>query len=672
MSALPTPITERNRLRAGPGLLQRGAMASDDIYNRPQGFGSKIRTVLVGVLVSMLVLAFAVWGIEDVFSPNSTNAVVKVGEAEISQPEFMDRFNGEMRAYAEQNGEGLTPQQAYDRGILQRLIGEFTQRLAIEADANSLGISVNNRSVARYAADIDAFQNEITREFDRLQLQRILAASRITEADFEKDVINVLTQRQTLPAIMGGIQAPSEYAQRYNQFINESRLGRLIQFNESALDPIPEPTDAQLTSFIAANQARFTAPEYRRFLMVRIEPFDFRQDIEVTEEQLQERFDTLLSVGEIGAVETRDISVITAPTEEQANLVAARISAGEDTAAVAANLGLQTPDLFDSMKEDGLINPASSLAAFAAEEGEARVMPTEFGTFEVVVVRSINAAEVPDFESMREELRDVVIEAEALRAINDYERVIDDRLLEGATLEEIAETLEVPLSSYPYIDRRGVTPVGIEMSGFSAVPGIATDDRLLQAVFTGDIGFESDITPSSNNGLVVFRVTDIIDTTPKPLDEIRDEAINLWKSQQRAEAMTQKGVALDKRLRDGETLEIIADQLGVNIRQLALRRSSPPDNVSRGVLLGMLDGEPGDVARGPGVVPGTYDIAVLDTISKQNERVSGQILNIIREQVSEQIAVDISQAYQEAIIANNPQMVFDDQLRAALNLEDAG
>ena len=672
MSGLPTPITERNRLRAGPGLLQRGAMASDDIYNRPQGFGSKIRTVLVGVLVSMLVLAFAVWGIEDVFSPNSTNAVVKVGEAEISQPEFMDRFNGEMRAYAEQNGEGLTPQQAYDRGIPQRLIGEFTQRLAIEADANSLGISVNNRSVARYAADIDAFQNEITREFDRLQLQRILAASRMTEADFEKDVINVLTQRQTLPAIMGGIQAPSEYAQRYNQFINESRLGRLIQFNESALDPIPEPTEAQLRSFIAANQSRFTAPEYRRFLMVRIEPFDFRQDIEVTEEQLQERFDTLLSVGEIGAVETRDISVITAPTEEQANLVAARISAGEDTAAVAANLGLQTPDLFDSMKEDGLINPASSLAAFAAEEGEARVMPTEFGTFEVVVVRSINAAEVPDFESMREELRDVVIEAEALRAINDYERVIDDRLLEGATLEEIAETLEVPLSSYPYIDRRGVTPVGIEMSGFSAVPGIATDDRLLQAVFTGDIGFESDITPSSNNGLVVFRVTDIIDTTPKPLDEIRDEAINLWKSQQRAEAMTQKGVALDKRLRDGETLEIIADQLGVNIRQLALRRSSPPDNVSRGVLLGMLDGEPGDVARGPGVVLGTYDIAVLDTISKQNERVSGQILNIIREQVSEQIAVDISQAYQEAIIANNPQMVFDDRLRAALNLEDAG
>lgn len=665
-------MTERNRLRAGPGLLQRSAMASDDIYNRPKGFGSKIRTVLVGVLVGMLVLAFAVWGIEDVFSPNSTNAVVKVGDAEIGQAEFMDRFNDEMRSFAEQNGEGITPQQAYDRGIPQRLVGEFTQRLAIEADAASLGIGVNNRDVARYAADIDAFQNEITQEFDRVQLQRILAASRMTEADFEQDVINALTQRQTLPAIMGGIKAPSDFAQRYNTFINESRLARLIQFNASVLDPIPEPTDAELTAFITANQARFTAPEYRRFLMVRIEPFDFNQDIEVTEEQLQERFDTLLGVGEIGAVETRDISVIAVPTQEQANLVAARISAGDPAAAVAAELGLQTPDLFDNMKEDGLINAASSVAAFEAEEGQARVAPTEFGNFEVVVVRKINAAEVPDFDSMRQELREAVIEGEALRSINDYERVIDDRLLEGATLEEIAETLEVPLSSYPYIDRRGMTQDGVEMTGFSVIPGIAADDRLLQAVFTGDIGFESDIVPSSNNGLAVFRVTDIIDSTPKPIDEIRDDAVALWKSQKRSEALTQKGVALDKRLRDGETLEAIAEELDVNVRELALRRSSPPNDVSRGVIVGMLDGEPGDVGRGPGVVPGTYEVAVLDTISNRNERVSGQILNIIREQVSEQLSVDISQAYQEAIIADNPQMVFDDQLRAALNLEDAG
>lgn len=644
---------------------------ADDIYDRPKGPFAKIRTILVGVLVGMLVLAFAVWGIEDVFSPNNTNSVVKVGEAEISQTEFMDSFNDEMRSFAEENGEGLTPQQAYDRGIPQQLIGQFTQQLAIEADATDLGIGVNNRDIVRYAQSIDVFRNQVTQEFDRQALRQILAANSMTEADFEKDVINALTQQQTLPAIMGGIVAPSDYAQRYNTFVNEIRRARLIRFNTSALDTLPEPTDVDLKSYIAANQARFTAPEFRRFLMIRIEPFDFRQDIEVTDEQLRERFDTLIGAGELGAVETRDVSVISIPTADQANSVAARLTAGEDLTALIAELGLPGADQFDGIKEDALINPDSSTAAFEADEGTALVAPTGFGTFEVVFVRTINAADVPDFESMREELTTDVIEGQALRTINDYERVIDDRLLEGATIEEIAEDLSVPLSSYPYIDRNGMTQDGIRMSGFTIIPGIASDDKLLQSVFIADIGFESDIIATSNGGLAILRVTDTIDSAPKAFADVSEQATQLWKAEQISDAMTQKGIALAKRVREGENLETLATELNVQVEQVALQRAAPPNDVSTAVLLSLLDGEVGDVARGVSRIPGSYEIAVLDSISNAGERLGGQMLDIIRGQVSEQIALDISRAYQDAILADKPQLVFDDQIRAALNLDPA-
>lgn len=644
---------------------------ADDIYDRPKGPFAKIRTVLVGILVGMLVLAFAVWGIEDVFSPNNTNAVVKVGEAEVGQAEFMDSFNDEMRRYADETGEGLTPQQAYDRGVPQQLIGQFTQQLAIEADATDLGIGVNNRDVVRYAQSIDVFRNQITQEFDRQNLRRILAANNMTEADFEKDVINSLTQQQTLPAIMGGILAPSEYAQRYNTFVNEIRRASLIRFNASALDTLPEPTEAELKSYIAANQARFTAPEYRRFLMIRIEPFDFRQDVEVTDEQLRERFDTLIGAGELGAVETRDVSVISVPTQDQANSVAARLTSGEDMTALLAELGLQSADDFNGIKEDALINPDSSTAAFEASEGTAQVAATGFGSFEVVFVRTVNAADVPDFDSMREQLTTDVIEGQALRTINDFERVIDDRLLEGATIEEIAQDLNVPLSSYPFIDRSGTTQDGTRLTGFTLIPGIATDDMLLQSVFTADIGFESDIIATSNGGLAILRVNDTVDSTPKSFDTVSAEATRLWKAEQVTTALTQKGVALAKRVREGESLDTVAAELGLPVEQVALQRASPPNNVSTAVLVSLLDGDVGDVARGASRTVGGYEIAVLDTISNAGERLGGQMLDIIRGQVSEQIALDISRAYQDAILAEKPQMIFDDQIRAVLNLDPA-
>jgi peptidyl-prolyl cis-trans isomerase D len=405
--------------------------------------------------------------------------------------------------------------------------------------------------------------------------------------------------------------------------------------------------------------------------MIRIEPFDFRQDVEITDEQLRERFDTLIGAGEIGAVETRDVSVISVATEDQANSVAARLTSGEDVDTLVAELGLPSADQFDGIKEDALINPDSSTAAFGAAEGTAQVAPTGFGTYEVVYVRTVNAADVPDFESMREELTEDVIEGQALRTINDYERVVDDRLLEGATIEEIAEDLSVPLSSYPYIDRNGTTQDGIRMSGFTVIPGIASDDKLLQSVFTGDIGFESDIIATSNGGLAILRVTDVIDSTPKAFDDVREQASQFWKAEQIADAMTQKGVAVAKRVREGESLETLATELGVQVEQIALQRAAPPNNVSAAVLVGLLDGDVGDVARGVSRTANGYEIAVLDTISNAGERLGGQMLDIIRGQVSEQIALDISRAYQDAILADKPQMYFDDQVRAVLNLDAA-
>jgi peptidyl-prolyl cis-trans isomerase D len=642
---------------------------SDDIYNRPQGAWARIRTILVGVLVGMLVLAFAVWGIEDVFSPNNSNAVVKVGDAEVGREAFMDRFNDEMRRIAEENGEGLTPQQAFDRGIPQKLIAEFTQQLAIEVDATDLGIAVNNRDVAEYAENIDAFRNTITQEFDRTQLRRILAANQMTERDFEQQVINVLTQRQTLPAIMGGIEAPSEFAQRYNQFVNESRSARLIQYGAPALGELPNPTEDDLKSYIDANQSRFIAPEYRQFFMIRIEPFDLAPDIEVTEEEIQERFETLIGAGEIGAIETRDVTIISAPTQVVADSVAARISSGEDPLTVAAELGLPTPDQFNNVGPDALINPESSQAVFDTDEGQASVAATGFGTFEVVFVRKINPEDVPNIEEMREDLTQDVIDGKALRMINDFERVIDDRLLEGATIEEIAEELNLPLSSYPFIDRNGQTRDGITLSGFSTIPGIATDDRLLQAVFTGDIGFESDIVPSSTNGLALIRINEVIPSAPKRFEDVREEAARLWREQQIADALNQLGIDIQRRLRAGETLEAIAAELKTQAQEISIRRASPNPDVSPSVIIGLLDGEIGAVSRGTGRNPGTYEVAVLDDISSESERISGQFLNIVRDQVSEQLALDISRAYSTAILQDEPQMVFEDQVRAALNIE---
>ena len=664
-------------------------MSSDDIYNRQRGPWAKIQGILVGVLVALLVLAFAVWGIEDVFRPNSGNNIVKVGDAEVSQPEFMDRFNDRMQELAREQGEGLTNQQAWDRGIPQQLVQRLQSDLAIEADAGDLGIGVNNRDVRAYVEAIEAFRNPITGEFDETQLENLLRSNRISRAEFEDDIVRVLTQRQTLPAIMGGVRAPGSFAERYNTFVNEIRTGRLIRLDESVLDAVPEPTEEEIRSYIAANKSRFTNPEYRQVLMLRLDPQDFQGndpadprfadadafpeemfDVYASEEEVRERFDLLVSTGQIGSVETRDVLIFTVPTEEQANAIAARLSAGDSVAAVTADGDLDAPSRFEGLEPDGLINADASEAAFELEQGKAAVAPTGFGTFEVVYVERINDADVPDFAQERDRLTREVIAGKARERIGALEQIVEDGIYTNKSVEQIADEIDMPLQAYPLIDRTGTTPDGVRLNGFSRLPGIAQDPDLLNAIFAADIGFESDITPTVNNGLAVFRVIDIVDPAPKPFEEVRDVAAASLRNEAVDRLLVTMGRDVARRLEAGEDFDAVASQLGVDVQPLALQRATPPRTLSQSLLVSLFEGEPGDVARGPGAAPGTYEVAVLDSVSAGTERIGGRLLSQIQDNISEQIALDISSAYTTAILNEKDAQVYEDQLRAALSLDD--
>ena len=55
-----------------------------------ESFGGKMRNVMVTILIGLLVVAFAVWGVNDVFTQRAGNAVISVGKAEVSTDEFED------------------------------------------------------------------------------------------------------------------------------------------------------------------------------------------------------------------------------------------------------------------------------------------------------------------------------------------------------------------------------------------------------------------------------------------------------------------------------------------------------------------------------------------------------------------------------------------------------
>ena len=637
--------------------------------------GGKIKNFLVLVLIGLLVLAFAVWGVSDIFKPGVRNAVVSVGDASKPTRDFDRDLRNRLRDIAVQRGEGLTNEEAYQQGIHSELLAQYQIELAIEKDAQDLGVGVNRSDAKAYIEAIPAFKSDITQEFSRDKLRQALGQSRngLSEKEFEEDVLKNLRRIQTVEAIVGGIQAPSGYAKRQFDFISEQRRATILTINKDSV-PTPEtPSDEVLQSYLDENAARFTAPEFRQITMIRLEPSGFLPDIagEITEEDVKAEYDSRIARGAIGTSASRDVVVLSAPDKATAENAVTRLKAGETPEQVANILGLVSPDTFEGVQKDQLLDPVTDDAAFALSEGDAQASENSLGGWEAIYIPSVTLASVPNFSSVEAEIRRALGENTAKSKIFDISNDLDERLLNGENLETIATELKLPMESYDYINRIGQTRDGLTLNGTQGIPGIAQDDELLRRIFTEDIGFDTDIIQTAQEGFAAFRVTDVIDSQVKPLSDVRDDVLRSWESEQINEALTQRGLDLVQEIRDGRTLEEIAEELGsaATLQERGISRGQPPRDISGPVVVDLLTSEVGELARGTGAAPLTYTLGRLDKIIPNSDGLAGEILDTVQSNIGSAISSDIQNAYRLAILKEHELRQYPDQVRAIMGIE---
>ena len=640
-----------------------------------QSVGGKIQNFLVLFLIGLLVLAFAVWGVSDIFVQRAKNAVVSVGDESISTREFSRDLQARLREIAVQRGEGLTNEEAFQQGIHSELLTRYQVRLAIEKDAQDLGVGVNRADAKAYIESNPRFWSEITQEFSREKLELALSQSRsgVSIKMYEEEVLENLRRIQTVEAIVGGIQAPSGFAKRQFDFLSEQRKATVLTINKDAVPPPEAPSDEVLQTYLEENAARYTAPEYRQITMIRLEPSGYLPDVagEITEEDVQAEYDSRVARGVIGTKGSRDVVVLTAPDQPTAEDAVARLKAGETPELVAAALGLVSPDNFTGVQKDQLLDPVTDAAAFALKKGEAKASENSLGTWEAIFVPNVIEASLPAFAAVEAEIRRTLGEEMAKDQIFDISDELDERLINGDNLESIATALDLPMESYDFINRVGQTQDGLTLNGFAGIPGIAQDDELLRRIFTEDIGFDTDIIETAQEGYAAFRVTDVIDSQVKPLSEVRDDVLKAWESDQINEALTQRGLDLADEIRSGRSLEDIAEELGsaATIEERGISRAQPPRDISGQVVVELLTSEVGEVARGSGAVPLTYTLARLDTIIPNSDGLAGEILDTVQSNIGSEISGDIQNAYRLAILKEHKFIEYESQVRAVMGLE---
>ncbi|ODT12306.1 MAG: hypothetical protein ABS35_40615 [Kaistia sp. SCN 65-12] len=544
------------------------------------------------ILLGLLVLSFAVWGIADVFTGVGNHSVARVGNTDISSVNFDRAYRRELQAMSQRVGQQITPDQARMLGIPNQVLGRLVTEAALDDQANNLHIGVSKDMLIREIAEDPAFKGP-GGTFDRNYFVSLLRNNGMSEDAYVVERRAQEKRQQIAESISGGATAPDAFAKALHQYQTEQRDIRYIVLPTSIVGEIAAPNADELTAYYNDNKADWRAPESRTISFVKVGPEEVARPEDVSDEDAQKAYDA--DKARFTTPETRHVFQIVFADESTAQAAADRLKAGEAFDAVLESSGKKLSDVdLGVVTRDKLIDPAVAEAAFAlAPNSASDVVKGSFGPV-IVRVTDVVPEAVKPFAEVKDELKKTLALGNARADINVLRDSIEDARAGGASLDEIATNNKLTAKKIT-VDQQGKDSEG------NAVADIPAQAQLLKDAFESDVGIDNAAIPTED-GYVWYSIVDINEAHDRPLDEVKDKVVEAWKKQNAADKLLAKANEAKDRLGKGETLDDVATSLGLTVQSRAqqTRSSQPGDGLSTEALKAAFAGPKGSAAVAPG------------------------------------------------------------------------
>ncbi|MEM7427638.1 MAG: SurA N-terminal domain-containing protein [Pseudomonadota bacterium] len=538
---------------------------------------SKTGGILAKAFIGLLALSFAVWGINDIFTGYRFDALVTVGETEISRQQYENAFQNRLRQMAVTLRRQLTIDEAKTLGVDRQVLGDLIRQASLDGQAIDLELAVSDKEVARQIANNPAFKDASGR-FNAQTFRQLLAHNGISEAGFVIQERQRILRTELAGAVDQELSVPNTLTKAAWSFNNETRTARYFVLPESEADAPPEPSESDLKTYYDSNKRTFTAPEQRTLSLLRLQPADVAETVSVTEEELKAAYDR--RIGTFSVPERRTVQQIAFLNKEEAEAARKRILEGTDFLEIAKEKGLTEKDYnLGSVTQSEIADPAIGLAAFKLDKD--KVSDVVSGSLATVLLRATDIVfgSVQPFAEARAQLeKDLKLERGKEELLNLHDRIEDDRAA-GSVLAEIAKSINLPAITVDSIDRQGNDANGTKVEGIPATAAV------LQLAFESDVGVENDPVETPEEGFVWVDVLAVTPEALKPYDEVKEKAKELWIESKKSNSLRATARKLVEEANTGTDFADIAKRYNQQIASTeAMTRNSHSGSLGRVAL----------------------------------------------------------------------------------------
>jgi peptidyl-prolyl cis-trans isomerase D len=367
------------------------------------------------LIVGLITIPFALFGINEYFTGASNIVVASVDEQEISKEEFLTEFNPQKRRLQQKLAEKYNTD--FDTVLKQSIINQMIDRRLLDQLAERMSHATSNSELNAIIQTNELFQDQ--GRFSLEKYKNLLRLNGYSASQYESIRAKELTQNQIKYNLLdSAFMLPSqlEKLQNLNDQQREFSYIKLAADDYTAKVNVDEKS---VKDYYQNQKESFFAPEQAKIEFVELSLAEVAKSIDVTDDELfnfyeddQARFTT---------EEERQAQHILLETKEMADEVLALLDAGGDFSKLAAQYSQDTGskdtggDL--GMFGRGVMVDAFEKSAFALQEGQVSgAIKSEFG-YHIIKLNKIQAGSVKPFESVKSELTKLYTQAQAQKKI---------------------------------------------------------------------------------------------------------------------------------------------------------------------------------------------------------------------------------------------------------------
>ena len=447
----------------------------------------------------MLVCGFALWGVGDLTGGTNSKPILETNNQKIT----LERAIEELDRARYTSPSRPSMKEILESGISQTILNNLEQEILLNSEGKDLHLNVPVSLLTKSISQENSFKDPLGK-FSKNKFAQSLKNAGLSE----KKYLSMLKTEVNLKQISTPFEANDHYNEKIIKKIidwqNEIRTVNYDVFELIDKNNIQKPSETIIKDFFERNKNKYKIPQTRKVQFIEIKPSDFQKNVNVTEEELKNKYN--IDKSNYISEEKREILQITTQNETEAKKFVNEIKNNADFEKVGKELfKLSKNDINLGLLEKNDLPSTDSDKLFSAKLNEIiGPLKSDFG-YKVFKIKKIIPKTEKKYVEVKKEIKDKLIYDLSVETLFEKLDTIEDMIAEGSNIIEISSSNifdeKLPLKKIDKISKNGMIYSFNEKENFSNLPR-----AFLKEIWKTDINDTSEIFNSEKDTYVLLNV----------------------------------------------------------------------------------------------------------------------------------------------------------------------